>query len=116
MITIINYGMGNLGSMNNMFRRIGVSSKIEDDPDEIMKASKLVLPGVGAYDTAIKFLNSKPKLIGVLEKKVLLEKVPILGICLGMQLLTSFSEEGTLKGRGQVFHSDYAFREMLINQ
>ena len=102
MITIINYGMGNLGSMKNMFKRIGFNSTIEDDPNEILKASKLVLPGVGSYDTAIKFLSEKKNMIEVLEKKVLLEKIPILGVCLGMQLFTNHSEEGFLPGLGWI--------------
>ena len=102
MITIINYGMGNLGSMKNMFKRIGFNSTIEDDPNAILKASKLILPGVGSFDTAIKFLHEKPNMLKVLERKVLIEKIPILGVCLGMQLFTNNSEEGILPGLGWI--------------
>ncbi len=99
MITIVNYGMGNLGSVENMFRRIGIQSKITSDLDEIAKARKILLPGVGAFDAAMNRIN-EAGYREVLESKALKEKVPILGICLGMQLLTKSSEEGNFKGLG----------------
>ena len=97
MITIINYGMGNLGSVQNMLKRIGVKSIISSDINEIEKAEKILLPGVGAFDAAISKideLNLRPVLTFMAKEK----KVPFLGICLGMQLLTDSSEEGVLKG------------------
>lgn len=97
MITIINYGMGNLGSVQNMLKRIGVKSIISSDINEIEKAEKILLPGVGAFDAAISKideLNLRPVLTFMAKEK----KVPFLGICLGMQLLTESSEEGVLKG------------------
>jgi glutamine amidotransferase len=97
MITIINYGMGNLGSVQNMLKRIGVKSFITSDINEIEKAEKIILPGVGAFDAAISKideLNLRPILAFMAKEK----KVPFLGICLGMQLLTESSEEGVLKG------------------
>jgi len=97
MITIINYGMGNLGSVQNMLKRIGVKSFITSDINEIEKAEKIILPGVGAFDAAISKideLNLRPILSYMAKEK----KVPFLGICLGMQLLTESSEEGVLKG------------------
>ncbi len=97
MITIINYGMGNLGSVQNMLKRIGVKSIITSDINEIEKAEKILLPGVGAFDAAISKideLNLRPILTYMAKEK----KVPFLGICLGMQLLTESSEEGVLKG------------------
>lgn len=97
MITIINYGMGNLGSVQNMLKRIGVPCKITSDIKEIEAAEKILLPGVGAFDAAISRideLNLRP----VLTYKAKEEKIPFLGICLGMQLLTRSSEEGILKG------------------
>lgn len=102
MITIVNYGMGNLGSMRNMFKRIGVKASIESDPAVIRQAEKLVLPGVGAFDTAMTFINTVPGLREVLEYKALIENTPVLGVCLGMQLLTRSSEEGTLPGLGWI--------------
>lgn len=98
MITIVNYGMGNLGSLLNMFKRIGVSAAIESAPAAIQQAEKLVLPGVGAFDAAMSCINTVPGLREVLDHKALVERTPILGVCLGMQLLTHSSEEGTLPG------------------
>jgi glutamine amidotransferase len=102
MITIVNYGMGNIGSLCNMFKRIGVKAVIESDPATIMHSNKLVLPGVGAFDTAMTRINAIPSLREVLDKKALVECVPILGVCLGMQLLTYSSEEGALPGLGWI--------------
>lgn len=97
MITIIDYGMGNLGSVLSMFKRLGVESEITNDLKKIEDATKILLPGVGAFDTAMERINSTG-LRAVLDKKALIDKVPILGICLGMQLLTSSSEEGHIPG------------------
>lgn len=101
MITIIDYGMGNLGSIANMIKKIGHKSIITSDIDEIQKATKLILPGVGAFDNGMKNLESLG-FIEVLNKKVLEDNTPILGICLGMQLMTKSSEEGNLLGLGWV--------------
>lgn len=102
MITIVNYGMGNLGSMLNMFKRIGVPACIESESVIIEQAQKLVLPGVGAFDAAMTRINSMSALREVLDRKALVDRVPILGICLGMQLLTRTSEEGQLPGLGWI--------------
>jgi len=109
MITIINYGMGNLGSVQNMFRRIGVPSEISGDPAVIAQSTKLLLPGVGAFDAAMQKIADSG-LREVLDKKVLEEKVPTLGICLGMQLLTNSSEEGVLPGLGWIPARTLKFR------
>jgi len=97
MIVIIDYGMGNLGSLANMLKKIGVPAKITSDPSEIMSADKLILPGVGSFDNGMKKLKEL-NFIDLLNKKVLVDKTPILGICLGMQLFTKSSEEGILDG------------------
>jgi glutamine amidotransferase len=97
MITIINYGLGNLGSVQNMLKRINVPSKITADIKEIEAAEKILLPGVGAFDSAIQKIDEL-NLRSILVHKARVDKVPFLGICLGMQLLTSGSEEGVLKG------------------
>lgn len=99
MIVIINYGMGNLNSVLNMFKKVGAQAIITSDLNMIEKADKLMLPGVGAFDNAMANINNMG-LIPVLNKKVLEDKIPILGICLGMQLLTKSSEEGNLQGLG----------------
>ena len=101
MITIVDYGMGNLGSIENMFKRIGAAAAITSDLDKIAKAEKILLPGVGAFDNAMTKINESG-LRAVLDSKALVERVPILGICLGMQLLTESSEEGTQAGLGWV--------------
>ena len=101
MITIIDYGMGNLGSVQNMFKRIGVQTEISGDATVIAQAKKIVLPGVGAFDSAMQKIADSG-LIEVLNQKALVVKVPVLGICLGMQLLTNGSEEGNLPGLGWV--------------
>jgi glutamine amidotransferase len=97
MITIINFGSGNLGSIQNMLKKIGVPSIISSDILEITEASKIILPGVGAFDTGMQNLKNLG-IIEILQKKALVDKVPILGICLGMQLMCNESEEGELKG------------------
>ncbi len=101
MITIIDYGMGNLGSVINMFKRIGVVSKITSDLKEIKRAKKILLPGVGSFDKAMRKINDSG-IKEILDYKVLKEEIPILGICLGMQLLTKSSEEGVEKGLGYI--------------
>lgn len=109
MITIVNYGMGNLGSVQNMFRRIGVPSEITGDPAAVARAAKLLLPGVGAFDAAMEKI-AESGLREVLDRKVLEEKIPTLGICLGMQLLTHGSEEGVLPGLGWIPARTLKFR------
>jgi glutamine amidotransferase len=101
MITIVDYGMGNLGSVLNMFKRIGIQANITSDLREIASATKILLPGVGAFDNAMTRIN-ETGLKEVLDKKAKLDKVPILGICLGMQLLTRGSQEGVLSGLGWI--------------
>ncbi len=101
MVIIIDYGLGNLGSIKNMLNKIGVNAEISGDPVVISSATKLILPGVGAFDNGMQNLTDL-KLIEVLNKKVLEDKVPVLGICLAMQLMTRGSEEGNLLGLGWV--------------
>jgi glutamine amidotransferase len=101
MIIVIDYGMGNLGSIANMIKKVGYKCIITSDLEEIKKATKLILPGVGSFDNGMKNLE-KLGMIEVLNQKVLVEKTPILGICLGMQLMTKNSEEGNLSGLGWI--------------
>jgi glutamine amidotransferase len=99
MIAIIDYGMGNLGSIKNMIRKIGGDAIITSNKDQIKQAQKLILPGVGAFDAGISKLRELD-LIDLLNHRVLEEKVPILGVCLGVQLMTKRSDEGKLQGLG----------------
>ena len=101
MITIVNYDMGNLGSIQNMLKKIGVKSIVTSTSDEILAAEKLLLPGVGNFKRAMENLENYG-LIDALNQKVLVEKTSILGICLGMQLMTSYSEEGDCAGLGWI--------------
>ena len=108
MITIVDYGMGNLGSVRNMLDRIGAAAAITGDLGAIADAEKLLLPGVGAFDNAMMRINGSG-LREVLDQKALVDRVPILGICLGMQLLTRSSEEGDLPGLGWIAASTRRF-------
>jgi len=101
MVAIINYGLGNLTSIQNMFRRIGVDCKITNDETEIRNASRLLLPGVGHFKKGMSNLVESG-LVGLLNELVLEQKKPILGICLGAQLMTKHSEEGDVDGLGWV--------------
>ncbi len=112
MITIVDYGMGNLGSIKNMFKYLGVESTIQSDVDKIKNASKILLPGVGSFDTAMEKIN-RGNLREVLNEKALKEQVPILGICLGMQLLTNGSEEGELNGLGWIDANTVSFKDRI---
>lgn len=101
MIGVVDYGVGNLGSVLNMFKRVGVPARLVATPDELVAADKLLLPGVGAFDHAMQRLNESG-LRSTLDARVLEDKVPLLGICLGMQLLARSSEEGVASGLGYV--------------
>ena len=102
MIVIIDYGIGNLASVLNMFKKIGIKDvKVSSDKEIIAKADKILLPGVGAFDAGMDNLE-RSGLIPVLNNKAINEKVPVLGICLGMQLLTKKSEEGVKPGLGWI--------------
>lgn len=108
-IIIVDFGMGNLQSINKCFKKLGLISFISSDIIEIEKADKLILPGVGHFKAAMEKLKQL-NLIEVLNKKVLEEKVPILGICLGTQLFCKFSEEGFVQGLGWIDAEVIKFR------
>ena len=101
MIVIIDFGTGNLNSVLNTLVRIGANAIISSKVENIEKADKLILPGVGSFSTGIENLE-KYDLISILYKKVIMDKTPILGICLGMQLFSAKSEEGNSKGLGWI--------------
>lgn len=97
MISIVDYGVGNIQAFLNLFKRVGVEARRADTPDALSGASRLVLPGVGHFDHAIQRLNDsglRPKL----DELVLGAHVPVVGICVGMQMLAEGSDEGTLPG------------------
>jgi len=108
-IAIVDYGMGNLGSVYNMLRRVNVDARVTSDPSVIREAEKIVLPGVGAFDNGMKSIA----LLGlkeVLDEAVLGRGTPVLGICLGMQLMTARSEEGELPGLNWIKADTIRFR------
>ena len=101
MITVIDYGMGNLRSVQKAFERIRVPVIISGGVNDILIADKLVLPGVGHFEQGVSNLKERG-LFESLNEVVLERKKPILGICLGMQLMTEFSEEGNCEGFGWI--------------
>jgi imidazole glycerol-phosphate synthase subunit HisH len=100
-VVIVDYGMGNIRSIIRKVNQTGFKGIVTSDLNDIKSAGKLILPGVGNFLTGMNRLREK-KLITILSEKVQQEKTPILGICLGMQLLTRFSEEGNSPGLGWI--------------
>lgn len=100
-IVIVDYSMGNLNSVQKKFIQLNANVVISSDPSVIALADKLILPGVGHFEKAVEIMHQKG-LWDVLNKSVLIDKKPILGICLGMQLMTKFSEEGNVNGLGWI--------------
>jgi glutamine amidotransferase len=108
-IAILDYGMGNVRSIQNMLRRAGAASSITSSPADIDDATALILPGVGAFDEGMRRIN-RLGLRDLLNRVALVKRIPILGICLGMQLLTKSSEEGKLPGLGWIDATTIRFR------
>jgi glutamine amidotransferase len=110
MIAIVNYGVGNLGSILNMLKKVGnTDTLIASREEEIRAADKIILPGVGSFDAGMEKINGSG-LLGALNEAVLKDRKPLLGICLGMQLLTKGSEEGRLQGIGWIDAYTQRFR------
>jgi glutamine amidotransferase len=101
MITIINYGLGNIKAFQNVFTKLGIQHNVASEPNELLKAEKVILPGVGAFDWAMSSLN-KSGMRDALDDMVLRKKIPILGVCVGMQMMANESEEGFLPGLGWI--------------
>ncbi|KMT52511.1 imidazole glycerol phosphate synthase subunit HisH [Pseudomonas fildesensis] len=99
MIVIVDYDIGNVAAVSNMLMRLGIRSLITSDKKEIEKASKIILPGNGSFDACMKNLKASG-LIGLLEDKVLEQHTPLLGICVGAQMLGNSSSEGNEEGLG----------------
>jgi glutamine amidotransferase len=97
MITIIDYGVGNLASVKNMLKKAGFESVLASDAASVEKADKIILPGIGAFDHCMQKFNDSG-LRPFVTKKVMEEKTPLLGICVGLQMLMENSEEGVEPG------------------
>ena len=101
MITIVNYGSGNVEAIANIYKRLNIAFVVAETPEGLDAASKLILPGVGAFDkTMQQLLDSGLK--AKLDELVLNKGVPVLGICVGMQIMAKSSDEGELNGLGWI--------------
>jgi len=113
MITIVDYGLGNIRAFVNVYERLNILTKIAHNAEDLKGATKIILPGVGSFDYAMSQLNSSG-MRDELEKQVLLNKVPVVGICVGMQMLGKSSDEGKLPGLGWIDGSVKLFDSSLI--
>tara|TARA_A100000171_G_C2138465_1_gene152428 strand:- start:447 stop:1067 length:621 start_codon:yes stop_codon:yes gene_type:complete len=114
---VIDYGTGNISSIQNMIKKVGYKSQITSDISIIEKAERIILPGVGSFDFGMNQIK-KLGLYDIINHKVTVEKVPTLGICLGMQLMSSGSEEGVIEGfnwfNGKL--KKFAFNDQGVNR
>jgi glutamine amidotransferase len=113
-ITIINYGSGNIWAIGNIYERLNIPFKIANTPNEVADADKIILPGVGAFDETMTMLEGSG-FKSVLDNKVLKNRVPVLGICVGMQILAKKSEEGHLPGLGWIDGEVKKIDKTLLN-
>lgn len=100
-VSLVDYGVGNIRAFANMFNRLDISADIASTPAQLTAARRLVLPGVGAFDWAMAKLNASG-LRDILDERVQSAKVPVLGVCVGMQMMAARSEEGRLPGLGWI--------------
>lgn len=111
MISIVDYGVGNIQAFLTMFKNLGIEALRARVPDELEGATHLILPGVGAFDNAMSLLNQSG-MRSCLEEMVLVRQVPVLGVCVGLQMLAGGSDEGTLPGLNWVPGRVRAFADM----
>lgn len=110
MFVIINFGVGNLTSIQNMLKKVGVPAVISENDEEVAKATKILLPGMGHFDNCMQRFNQSG-LRPIVEKKVLEQQTPMLGICVGLQMLMRSSEEGKEAGLNWIDGETLKFRE-----
>ena len=101
MITIVDYGSGNIEAFINIYKRLNIPCEVASSPEQILTAKKLVLPGVGAFDETMRILKNSG-MVEALNKQVLENKIPVIGICVGMQIISKKSDEGELEGLGWI--------------
>lgn len=101
MIKIVDYGLGNIRAFVNLYERLNISTQVVHSAEDLKGATKIILPGVGAFDYAMNLLNNSG-MRDELERQVLVNKIPVIGICVGMQILAKSSEEGKLPGLGWI--------------
>jgi len=114
MITIIDYGLGNIQAFVNVYNRLNIKTNIAHTANDLQGTTKIILPGVGAFDYAMSQLNASG-MRDELEKQVLENKIPIVGICVGMQILAKSSDEGKLPGLGWIDGEVKLFDTSKIN-
>ncbi len=115
MITIIDYGVGNIFAFQNVYKRLNIPTKIAKTKQDLADAKKLILPGVGSFDYAMTQLNASG-MREKLDELVLEKKVPVIGICVGMQIMGNRSDEGKLEGLKWIDSDILKFDENLIQQ
>jgi len=113
MLVILDYGVGNLTSIQNMLKKAGVSAVISGKAEDLQAADKVLLPGMGHFDNCMEKLNQSG-LRPIIEEKALGEKIPVLGICVGLQMFMQSSEEGKLPGLGWVRGETTRFKTALM--
>jgi len=113
MITIVNYGLGNVRAFANVYKRLNIETKFAQTAFDLIDVEKIILPGVGSYDHAMTLLNNSG-MRDELDKQVLLNKVPVLGVCLGMQIMAVSSEEGKMDGLNWIEGTVKRFDSSLI--
>ncbi len=101
MVAIINYGLGNINAFCNIYRKLNIDFVVADSEEGLIDATKLILPGVGSFDRAMDLLN-RSGMRDTIDELVLKDKVPIMGVCVGLQILGLNSEEGNEKGLGYI--------------
>lgn len=115
MIGLVDYGLGNIRAFENIYRRLGVAASRVTTPNELAQADRLILPGVGAFDWAMERLAASG-LRDVLNQRVVRDQVPVLGVCVGMQMMADSSEEGSAQGLGWIAGRVERFRDDWFNQ
>lgn len=114
MIGIVDYGLGNVRAFENIYRRLGIAAQPVRTAEELARADRLILPGVGAFDWAMSRLKSSG-MLETLNARVLQDGVPVLGVCVGMQIMAETSDEGTASGLGWIRGRVERFRDEWFN-